>query len=45
MIDGFFGNFKCRIFLVVCGCVWVCGGGGGDGLDNLASIFGGADLI
>ena len=31
------------------GCVWVCvgvwRGGGGDGLENLASIFGGADLI
>ena len=30
------------------GCVWVCVGvwrGGGDGLENLASIFGGADLI
>ena len=28
-------------------CVGVCGcvEGGGDGLENLASIFGGADLI
>lgn len=45
MIDGFFGNFKCRDFF---GCVWVCVGvwRGGGWVGELGKYFwrGGLDL-